>query len=362
MPARQARRVRSLDQLRADFPPVPGHLDAATAGVPTRGTSAALREDLDRWVAGGLDAARYDDAVHRARLAFARLVGVAGDRVAVGSQTSVLAALVAASVPDGAEVLCVDGDFSSMVFPFLVQQPRIRVRHVPAERLADAIGPRTELVAFSLVQSATGTVLDGPAVAEVARGHGARTFCDLTQAAGWKAVDADRYDLTATAAYKWLCAPRGTAFLTVAEHAQPGLVPAQAGWYAGQDVWGSCYGPAMRLADDARRFDVSPAWQAWIGAAESVDAFASVDPHEVEAWSAGLADALRTSLDLPPTGSAVVTLHDPDGGRRTALEAAGCRVAGRAGRVRLAFHVWDDERDVARALEALTTVPLVGAA
>jgi selenocysteine lyase/cysteine desulfurase len=332
---------------------VRGHLDAATAGLPTRAATAALRADLDRWAAGDLDAARYDDAVARSRAAFARLVGVGADRVAIGSQTSVMAALVAASLPDGAEVLCVEGDFSSMVFPFLVERPRLVVRQVPADVLADAIGPRTALVAFSLVQSATGAVLDGAAIAAAARAHGAWTCADLTQAAGWKAVDAGAFDLTITAAYKWLCAPRGTGFLTVGEHVQPALRPVQAGWYAGEDVWGSCYGPTMRLASDARRYDVSPAWQAWIGAAETVEAFAAVDPCVVEAWAAGLADRLRAGLGLPPTGSAIVTLDDPDGGRRAALEAAGCRVAGRAGRVRLACHVWADEDDVDQAVAAL---------
>ena len=34
-----------------------------------------------------------------------------------------------------------------------------------------------------------------------------------------------------------------------------------AGWYAGQHPWESIYGTPLRLAEDARRFDVSPAWK-----------------------------------------------------------------------------------------------------
>ena len=37
--------------------------------------------------------------------------------VSVGSQTSVIAGLVACSLPDGAEVVCAEGDFASMLFP-----------------------------------------------------------------------------------------------------------------------------------------------------------------------------------------------------------------------------------------------------
>ncbi|MET0435691.1 MAG: aminotransferase class V-fold PLP-dependent enzyme [Cellulomonas sp.] len=344
--------MRSPADLRSEFDPAPGHLDAATAGIAPRRTARALHEDLDRWSSGGLDVARYEGAVHAARERFAALVDVPADRVAIGSQVSAMAAVVAASLPDGARVVCADGDFSSVVFPFLAQG-RLRVEHVPADRLAEAVVPGVDLVAYSLVQSATGAVLDDDAVLAAARAAGSRTLCDLTQAAGWRRVDASRYDVSVTAAYKWLCAPRGTGFLTVRAEAQDALVPVQAGWYAGDDPWASCYGPGMRLAGDARRFDVSPAWQAWLGAAESLDVFAGADRDAVQAHAVGLADAFRAGLGLGPGGTAIVTLPDPEGRRRGALEAAGCRVAGRAGRVRLAFHVWNDAADVQRAVTAL---------
>ena len=108
---------------------------------------------------------RYDSPVASARASFAELVHVEPSAVAIGSQVSVLASVVAAPAPDGAEIVCVDGDFSSIVFPFLVQAHRgVTVRHVPLARLAEAIGPRTWLVAFSLVQSATGEIADADAV------------------------------------------------------------------------------------------------------------------------------------------------------------------------------------------------------
>jgi selenocysteine lyase/cysteine desulfurase len=349
--------MRSFDDLRSAFDPAPGYLNAATAGIAPVRTVRALREDLDRWASGGIDVPRYESAVAAARARFAALVGVDADRVAIGSQVSAMASVVASSLPDGARVLCVAGDFSSVVFPFLAQGPRLDVRHVPADRLAEELATGADLVAYSLVQSATGAVLDDDAVLAAARAVGARTLCDLTQAAGWLRVDASRYDLSVTAAYKWLCGPRGTGFLTVRREVQDALLPAQAGWYAGEDPWASCYGPTMRLAADARRFDVSPAWQAWLGTAESLAAFADVDPDAVQAHAVGLADAFRAGLGLEPGGSAIVTLPDPDGGLRAALELAGCRVAGRAGRVRLAFHAWNDTADVDRAVAALAAVP-----
>lgn len=343
-----------LATLRAAFDRVPGYLDAATLGLPPRDVVRVLHADLDAWQAGRSRPVQYDDLVNRSRAAYARLVGTAPDRVAVGSQTSVLAGLVAASLPDGSEVVTVDGDFASVVFPFLAQADRgIRVRHVPLETLADEVRPGTALVAFSLVQSADGRVADAPAIREAARAVGAATFCDLTQAAGWLPVRAGDFDVTACSAYKWLCSPRGTAFLTVTSGFAERLRPVHAGWYAGESVWDSVYGPQMHLAADARRFDVSPAWLNWAGAAVALELFAAADPVFVHRYDVALADALLAGLDLPPRGRAVVSLADPDGDLRRRLLDAGCVVAGRAGRVRIAFHLWNDPRDVELALTAL---------
>ena len=137
---------------------------------------------------------------------------------------------------------------------------------MPLQDLAASVTDRTTLVAFSLAQSACGSLVDGAAVARAAPEVGALTFCDLTQAAGWLPVQAGDYDLTVCSAYKWLCQPRGTAYLTVRPELVEQIRPIHAGWYAGEDVWASCYGPQMHLATDASRFDVSPAWLSWVGA------------------------------------------------------------------------------------------------
>ena len=324
-----------------------GYLAACTAGLPTRGTLAAMRADLDEWGTGGSSPIRYGDLVEAGRALFAQIVGVDAGRVATGSQTSAMTAVVASSLPDGAEVLVPDGDFSSIVFPFLAQAHRgIRVRTVPLASLATAVTPDTALVAWSAVQSATGAVAENDAVVAAARAVGARTLCDLTQAAGILPISAAPFDVTVTHAYKWLCAPRGVAFMTVSPAAQEWLRPVQAGWYAGEDVWSSCYGPAMRLADDARRFDVSPAWQAWPGAVAALRHVASLDMDTVWRHGTGLADRLAARLGVAGQSQAVMTVPDPSGAGLAALAAAGITASGRAGRLRLAFHHWNDESDV----------------
>jgi selenocysteine lyase/cysteine desulfurase len=322
-----------------------GYLAVASIGLPPDSAVAAMRADLAAWEAADRDPQGYDPVIARTRDSFASLVGVPASRVAIGSQTSVLAALVAAAAPEGAEVLVPDGDFSSIEFPFL-QRPGIRVRVVPLEALADGVSDDTWLVVFSLVQSATGIVADVDGILEAAARHDTYTFCDLTQAAGVLPVDASRFDVTVCHTYKWLCSPRGVAFLTLSERFDPLLTPLQAGWYAGDDVWTSTYGPAMHLATNARRFDVSPAWQAWIGAEPAIALFAGLDIAEVWAWTSELGDALCEAVGIPAQRQAIVTWPDASGGDLKKLIDSGIRVSGRAGRLRASFHLWNDLSDV----------------
>ena len=329
-----------------------GYLAAASSGLPTKQTVAALRGDLDLWASARRDPQDYDPIVARTRADYARLVRVGVDRVATGSQTSVLTSVIAAAVPAGAEVLCVEGDFSSLVFPFL-QRHGIRVRHAPIERLADAIEDDTWLVVFSHIQSATGVVADVPAIIDAASHQAAYTLCDTTQSAGVHPVDASLFDATVCHAYKWLCTPRGVAFLTLSTRFQRLLTPVQAGWYAGEDVWQSCYGPTMHLAPTARQFDVSPAWQAWVGAEPAVRMFADLDMNEVWSHASGLGDKLCDALGIPQQHQAIVTWPDPDRADLQKLVAAGIRASGRAGRLRAAFHLWNDDDDVAAVVRTL---------
>lgn len=338
-PALQA----AIDEFPADA--ARGYLAVASMGLPTKRTVAALRHDLDLWSTGTREAKEYDPIYQNTRAHYAKLVGVGVDRVATGSQTSALASIIAAAVPDGAEVLCIEGDFTSIVFPFM-QRPGVRVRHVPFDELAASITDDTWLVAFSLAQSSNGRIADITAITEAARKHGARTMCDTTQAAGVHPVDATMFDSTVCHSYKWLCSPRGVAFLTLSEKFQAELTPTQAGWYAGDNVWTSVYGPEMHLAATARCFDVSPAWPAWVGAEPAIELFASLDIDEVWRYTSGLGDALCDALERPRQNQAIVTWEDPDGRDFQALTDAGLKLSGRAGRARVSIHLWNTLDDV----------------
>jgi selenocysteine lyase/cysteine desulfurase len=166
-------------------------------------------------------------------------------------------------------------------------------------------------------------------------------------------VDASLFDATICHAYKWLCSPRGVGFMTLSPALQESLVPIHAGWFAGDEIWKSCYGPAMNLARDSRRFDVSPAWPTWVGAEPAIEMFAGLDIAEVWSLTTALGDQLCDGLGIPQQHQAIVTWTDDSGRDLGTLSAAGIKASGRAGRVRAAFHLWNDESDVAAVVAAL---------
>jgi selenocysteine lyase/cysteine desulfurase len=312
----------------------------------------ALQAHLAAWADGQLDPLDVDVDVERSRTAFGRLVGAAAQDVAIAAAASSFVGLVAASLTPGARVLVAEGDFTSILFPFLEQERRgVHVRVVALEHLIEAIDADTDVVAVSAVQSSDGRVIDLGALAAAARHHGTEVVLDVTQAAGWMPIDASRFTYVVAAAYKWLLCPRGIAFMAVGAEAAERLLAHHAGWYAGPNPWESIYGTPLRLAPGARRLDISPAWACWVGAAPALELLVDCGPDAIGVHNGELADRLRSGLGLPRTGSAIVSVAAPGAGER--LAAAGVRASVRAGNARLSFHLYNDEDDVDRALVAL---------
>lgn len=338
-------------ELRGLFSADVVYLNTASAGLPPRPVLTALEAAIDGWRRGHLQPADFDADVRRARHAWACLSGVDAAQVAIGSTVSAFVGVVAAALPDGARVITASGEFTSVVFPFLVHAGRgVRVEEWPLEELGNLRGP-ADLVAVSAVQSADGRRADLPALIGAAREAGARVLLDTTQSCGWLPIDCSAVDYAVCGGYKWLLSPRGTAFFFVRPDLMGDLRPLSAGWYAGDDPWDSIYGSPLRLAGDARRFDVSPAWFSWVGAAAALELVATLDQEAVRRHDVGLADSFLEALGQPAQGSAIVTVSLPGAAER--LAAAGIRTAVRGGRVRASFHLYNTAADVARTVAVL---------
>src|SRR5215212_10272063 len=122
-----------------DFPGATGYLNTASIGLPPASVAAAMHAAVDEWAAGQATAPGYDEYVARARRSWARMHGAEAKRVAIGPQVSYFAGLVAQALPSRAEVVGYEGDFASLLWPFLARSD-LDVRLVQLEALADAVG------------------------------------------------------------------------------------------------------------------------------------------------------------------------------------------------------------------------------
>ena len=344
----------TIEEARTLWEPEGIYLNTASYGLPPTPAWDPLQAALADWRVGRTSWEHWNEATEAARASFARLCGVPAGWVAVGGAVSHFVGLVAAALPDGARVLSTEAEFTSALWPFMAQGRGVEVNCVPVARLAEAIDARTHLVAFSAVQSSNGEVADLDRVADAAAHHGALTLVDSTQASGWLPLNGRRFDAVVCGAYKWLVSPRGTAFMSARPELRERLTPHAAGWYAGEDPYSSFYGPPLRLASDAHRFDVSPAWFSWVGTAPALELLLDVGIERIHEHDLRLANLFREGLGLDPGDSAIVSAEVP--GAEERLRETAIMAAARAGRLRTSWHLYNTEDDVQRVLDAISPV------
>jgi selenocysteine lyase/cysteine desulfurase len=148
-----------------------------------------------------------------------------------------------------------------------------------------------------------------------------------------------------------LTSPRGSAFLVISDRLLENAVPHSAGWYAGEDVHQSYFGPPLRLATSARRLDVSPAWFSWVGTQPALELIEQIGIDAIYAHNLGLANRFRAGIGAEPGDSAIVCADLPGAADR--LQRAGIIAAVRGGLLRTSWHVYNDESDVDRVLDVV---------
>jgi selenocysteine lyase/cysteine desulfurase len=335
----------------AEFVGAEGFLNSPTYGLPPTFLVDALQEHIGAWQAGTMHVPDFDEPVRRGRAAYAALAGVPAESVAMGGSVSALLGMVASAIPDGARVATLSGEFTSTTFPFAAQAGRgVVLTELTPDALV-ATGGDYDVVVASLVQSANGAVLDIDALRAGLAGADTLTIVDVTQAVGWKRLELGWVDVTAAAVYKWLLAPRGTAWMSLSHRMSGFMTPHAANWYAAEEPWSTIYGLPLRLAPDARRFDTSPAWFGVLGSGLTMPWLASLDSSVVESHCLGLANLLRAELELPSSVSAIVSLPIADAAGK--LASAGIRASVRAGAVRVGFHLYNTDDDLDRLVDAL---------
>lgn len=145
----------------------------------------------------------------------------------------------------GDELLTTDHEYGACdnVWQFLAQKQGFAIVRQPidlpattpaavAAQLWQGVTPRTKVIFFSHISSATALCFPAAEICRRARQAGILTIVDGAHAPGQipldlTAVDPDFYFGNA---HKWLCAPKGAAFLYARPDKQPLLQPLVVGW------------------------------------------------------------------------------------------------------------------------------------
>ena len=338
----------------SEFEPqhVRGYLDTATYGLPPASALDALTAAADGW-RGRQSWSQWEEDGEACRQLLAKLVSCRAEDVALLPAVSVAAGLVAVSLPAGPDdnvVLAAD-DFASTIFPWAGLESRgVDVRTAPVTDLAASADERTALIAASYVQSADGAVVDLRAL----RATGARLFIDVSQALGAVSMDLDGVDYVACHTYKWLLCARGLSFLAVRPDRLAEIEPWTSGWKSRDNAYESYYGLPRQLTDDARRLDVSLSWLIAASARRSLELIDALGTHAIAEHNLRLARAFAVELGLPEPDSPILRLTVEAAEHAVSnLREAGVVCSARAGSVRMSFHLYNDDEDVARAVEAL---------
>jgi selenocysteine lyase/cysteine desulfurase len=360
--------------IRALFPATQrqAYLDTASFGPGPTPVVEAVSKHLEEWSCATGSWRAWDEVGEVVRARLAALLETESSHIALMPALSAAAGQVAETLPfePGANIVVGQGEFQSNYYPWVNQERRgFEIRNVPfvegrllVDEFARRVDERTALVAASHVQSVSGFRLDLEGLVDLCRRHDARLFIDATQSLGALRVPTEGIDYIAGAAYKWLLSPRGSAFLYVRPERAAELAPLMPNWKTHDVPYRDYYGPPFEPPPDARRFDLSLAWPVWIGLAAGLELILKLGTKTIEERDLGLAERFRTGLQgvgLQPAFSEAETsqivglrVRDPRGVQRSLAENH-VIAAVRGEFVRFAFHFFNDESDVERALEAL---------
>ena len=187
------------------------------------------------------------DELAKAREILGRYVNASAADLAFVPNATTAVNLIARSLPLGAgdEVLATDLEYGACdrAWQFLsgkqgfdyIRQP-IPLPATTNEALLEAfwagVTPRTKLIFISHITSATAVTLPVAEICQRAHAQGILTLVDGAHAVGQIPLDmaAINADFYTSNCHKWLCAPKGAAFLYAHPRAQPLVEPLVVGW------------------------------------------------------------------------------------------------------------------------------------
>lgn len=354
------------------------YLNSCSQGALSVDVKQAYADYLRDWEEKGSPWEYWVERMEAARSAFAGLVNAETDEVAVTTSVSAAVSALASSLDFSGErnkIVVSDFEFPTVGQIWHAQEQRgAQVVHVPAagnsipvSRFADVIDERTALVSITHVCFRNGSMIDVPAIVELAHAKGALVLLDSYQALGTMPIDvkALKVDFLTGGVLKYLLASAGLAYLYVRKDLIPTLNPTSAGWFSQADIF-AMDNYKNTPSPSARRFESGTppvpniyAALAGIKLIQSVG-LEKIAAHLRELTGAIKAGAMQRGFNLvspidPNKHGAMVTLrsHKVDLLVKW-LERDGIITSSRDNNLRISPHIYNDMSDVDCLIDTLT--------
>ncbi|HEX4414693.1 MAG TPA: aminotransferase class V-fold PLP-dependent enzyme [Lacipirellulaceae bacterium] len=324
--------------------------------------------------------------IEATRASAAALIRAQPEEIALVSNTTAGISLVAEGLDwrEGDNVVTFADEFPSNQYPWMNLSRRgVETRRVPNDvtgrsdlnALAAACDRRTRIVSVSWVGFATGYRHDIRRIAEIAHEHGALVFIDAIQGLGAFPLDVNEagVDFLAADGHKWLLGPEGAGIAYIRREHLAKLRPIGPGWHSVSPTQEFTH-IELKLREAAARYEG--------GSQNSGDILAlgaslkMLQELGLENLAAAVLDITDQACEkLQAIGAQIISdrrLDHRDGKQRSGIVAfempgkepmALKRYAGqqkvvfgcRAGRLRISPHAYNNEEDLDRLVEALTT-------
>ena len=210
----------TFEEARALFPVLEAvaYLNAGTFGPLARPVAEALESGVERDLhQGRTGKASFEETLalrDELRASFAGLVGAEPVSVALTTSTTDGCGIVlrGLGLAPGDEIVTTTDEHFGLLGALGASPARVVVVPPDPERIAEAVTPRTRLLATSCVLWTTGAVLPLPALRERT---GVPVLADGAQSVGAIPDDTTGLDFLTISGQKWLCGPDSTGALVV---------------------------------------------------------------------------------------------------------------------------------------------------
>jgi len=366
-------------QIRSEFPSLAEwtYLNTATFGqMPRRAAEAVANHFMRRDALACSDFMRWFEDADRIRERIAQFIRCQPADVAFIQNASAGLSLLLGGLTwkAGDQIVTLEDEFPNhYYYPSHLGGCGVEFVETPWERFYDAFTPRTRLVAISTVNYSTGFRPPLEEIAPELRRRGILLYLDGTQSLGALEFDVSRIqpDLLSVDAYKWLLTPNGASFMYVSPALRERLAPAVIGWRSDRN-WRNhenLHHGAPQFAAEAEKYEGGMLPFGLLYALDAViEMIQAIGPRRIEKRVMSLAAKTREVLrgagatllsDRGPHYDSPIVTARFEGRDAPAiareLQSRKVLVAARHGNLRVSPHFYNNEADLDRLREALST-------